>query len=148
MKSSVSESDVLQLPARMLKAIEQQARNSHPVECCGIITRDERTGAPARLVPMVNVRWANDFFEFEPLAQLKVWREMDALREELWVIYHSHTASRPYPSADDIAYAQSFAGVLHLIVSTDPRFALAMACYRIQRTSVQSVSIHSIADIP
>lgn len=122
---------MLTLPEAMRDAITRQACDEHPLECCGIIAAQLGSTCPSRLVPMRNSAKAEDFFAFEPLEQLRAWREMDAQQEFPLVLYHSHTASRPYPSATDIEYAAAFPEVYHLIVSTDPRFSPAMRCYRI-----------------
>ncbi|WP_338807055.1 M67 family metallopeptidase [Pseudomonas chlororaphis] len=132
---------MLTLPQSMLESIEVQAREAHPMECCGIIAGPEGTREPTRLIPMYNAAQSRDFFEFAPLEQLRVWREMEMRREEPLVIYHSHTCSRPYPSRTDIEYAAAHPEALHLIVCTDPRFTPAIRCYRIQQDEVYEVPL-------
>lgn len=123
---------MLTLPVALRDAIVHQARTEHPLECCGLIAAIPGQPQSVRLVPMHNAAQAEDFFSFEPLQQLRTWRDMNARGEEPLVIYHSHTASRPYPSATDVEYAAAFPEAFHLIVSTDPRFDLSMRCYRIE----------------
>ncbi|MCP1616619.1 proteasome lid subunit RPN8/RPN11 [Pseudomonas sp. SLBN-26] len=123
---------MLTLPAALRDAIAHQARTEHPLECCGLIAAVPSEPGSLRLVPMHNAAQAEDFFSFEPLQQLRVWREMNGRGEVPLVLYHSHTASRPYPSDTDVEYAAAFPEVFHLIVSTDPRFDLSMRCFRIE----------------
>jgi len=132
---------MLALPQNMVQAICQQARDHHPIECCGLITGDEKNGMPVRLIPMHNAAQSEVFFEFDPLQQLQTWREMEARGEQILVIYHSHTASRPYPSTEDVQYAQSFPEAFHLIVSTDPRFDLDVCCYRIHGKNIRQIAL-------
>jgi len=44
-------------------------------------------------------------FEFDPTQQLAAYDQMDALREDPVVLYHSHPAGPPVPSPTDVAAA-------------------------------------------
>lgn len=91
------------------------ARRDHPDEACGIITA--RNGRPSRFLAMENAARSPTFYEFDSADLLALYREMDALDEEPFVIYHSHTATEAYPSRTDIAYA-SEPGAHYVLVST------------------------------
>ena len=54
---------------------------------------------------MRNALQSSQAFAFDPREQLAVWREMEARNEAPLVLYHSHTASRAYPSREDLAFA-------------------------------------------
>lgn len=108
---------MLLLSHDIVSAIFDQARQAHPIECCGIIAAAVGSERATRLIPMVNRARSEVYFEFDPRQQLQVWREMDARDEEPRVFYHSHTASRAFPSATDIAFATD-ANAHYLIVST------------------------------
>lgn len=81
------------------------ARADHPDEACGIVAGPLDGNQPLRHVPMTNAERSPTFYRFDPTEQLRVWREMDDRDEHPVVIYHSHTATEPYPSRTDIALA-------------------------------------------
>ena len=83
-----------------------------------------------RFVPMANAERSPTFYRFDPMEQLKVWREMDDRGEEPVVIYHSHTATAAYPSRTDIALA-SEPGAHYVLVSTRDPDEVELASYRI-----------------
>ena len=111
---------MLSIPRIVLDAVVAHARADHPDEACGIIAGPLDTDDPVRHVPMTNAERSPTFYRFEPSEQLTVWREMDDRDERPVVIYHSHTATEPYPSRTDIGLA-SDPDAHYLLVSTrDP----------------------------
>ncbi|WCM86556.1 M67 family metallopeptidase [Acidovorax sp. NCPPB 3576] len=111
---------MLLLSHELADAMVRHALAHHPVEACGLIAGPPG-GAPVRLVPLRNASNATDAFRFDSREQLSVWRELDERGEMPHVLYHSHTASRAYPSRDDVAFAADPA-THYLIVSTvDPQ---------------------------
>ena len=89
----------------VLDAMVAHARADHPDEACGIVAGPLDGNQPLRHVPMTNAERSPTFYRFDPTEQLRVWREMDDRDEHPVVIYHSHTATEPYPSRTDIALA-------------------------------------------
>jgi proteasome lid subunit RPN8/RPN11 len=111
---------MLVISRALLDQVIGHARADHPDEACGVIAGPAGSGRPARFIPMTNAERSPTFYRFDSLEQLRVWREMDNRDEEPVVIYHSHTATAPYPSRTDISYA-SEPGAHYLLVSTsDP----------------------------
>jgi [CysO sulfur-carrier protein]-S-L-cysteine hydrolase len=111
---------VLTIGREIIDAIVAHARRDHPEEACGIVAGPEGSESPIRHLPMDNADRSMTFFRFDPAEQLRVWREMDARDEEPIVIYHSHTATEPYPSRTDIEIA-GYPDSHYLLVSTrDP----------------------------
>jgi proteasome lid subunit RPN8/RPN11 len=108
---------VLVLDRRLHDAIVEHARRDHPDEACGVIAGPAGKDEAIRLVRMTNAERSPTFFRFDPQEQLKVWMEMDDNDEEPVVIYHSHTATKAYPSRTDIAYAAE-PNAHYVIVST------------------------------
>ncbi len=96
---------MLIIVSQLIEAMLAQTRQDHPVETCGVIAGPRGSDLPLRLIPMRNAARSTDFFQFDPQEQLRVWKEMEERGEEPVVIYHSHTASRAYPSADDALFA-------------------------------------------
>ncbi len=100
--------------------IVAHARADHPDEACGVIAGTAGTDRPERFIPMTNAERSPTFYRFDSLEQFQVWKEMEEQGEEPVVIYHSHTATEPYPSRTDISYA-SEPGAHYVLVSTrDP----------------------------
>ncbi len=111
---------MLTIGREVLDAIVAHARRDHPEEACGIVAGPAGTDSPVRHIPMDNADRSMTFFRFDPGEQLRVWREMDDRDEEPIVIYHSHTATEPYPSRTDVDIA-GYPEAHYLLVSTrDP----------------------------
>lgn len=111
---------MLQIPRDVLEAVLAHARADHPDEACGIIAGRIDGDEPVRHVAMTNAERSPTFYRFDPSEQLAVWREMDDRDERPVVIYHSHTATEPYPSRTDVSLA-SDPDAHYLLVSTrDP----------------------------
>jgi proteasome lid subunit RPN8/RPN11 len=66
---------------------------------------------------MVNAARSPNFYEFDSMDLLKLYRELDANDEDPIVIYHSHTHTEAFPSRTDITYA-SEPGAHYVLVST------------------------------
>jgi proteasome lid subunit RPN8/RPN11 len=114
---------VLTIDSAIVQAIVAHARRDHPDEACGVVAGPVGTDVPTRHIPMDNFARSMTFYQFAPMDQLKVWREMEDNDEEPVVIYHSHTATEPYPSRTDISYAGE-PGAHYVLVSTrDPQVA-------------------------
>src|SRR5262249_46814128 len=85
---------------------------------------------PVRFLPMTNAARSPTFYQFDPMEQLRVWREMDDRGEEPIVIYHSHTATEAYPSRTDVSLA-SEPGAHYVLASTRDATAIEFRSYRI-----------------
>lgn len=126
---------MLSIRAGLLEAMLEQARRGHPLETCGIVVAPAGVRTAERLVPMDNAARSPTFFTFDPRQQLAVWRALDERDEECRVIYHSHTASVAYPSAEDVRYAGD-ASLHYVIVSTLPDIDEWVRSYRIINNKV------------
>jgi len=104
----------------MVDAIVAHARADHPDEACGIIAGPTGTDVPTRLVPMTNAERSPTFYRFDSGEQLRLYRQMDALDEEVIVVYHSHTGTEAYPSRTDISYAGEPQAHYVLVSTRDP----------------------------
>ena len=108
---------VLTIDRAFVDGIMAHARRDHPEEACGVVAGPIGSDRPERLIPMDNAERSMTFYRFDSMEQLRVWREMDDRDEEPVVIYHSHTATEPYPSRTDIAFAGE-PGAHYVLVST------------------------------
>ncbi len=121
---------MLTISQELLDRVIGHARADHPDEACGVIAGPAGTGRPERFVAMTNAERSPTFYRFDPMEQLRVWREMDDRDEEPTVIYHSHTATQAYPSRTDISYA-SEPGAHYLLVSTRDQDVAETRSFRI-----------------
>ena len=108
---------MLRISQELVDLIVDHARKDHPDEACGVIAGPEKTDTPTRFIPMLNAARSPNFYEFDSMDLLKLYREFDANAEEPVVIYHSHTHTEAYPSRTDIAYA-SEPNAHYVLVST------------------------------
>ncbi len=114
---------MLTIDRALYDKIVAHARSDHPDEACGVIAGPAGSDRPERFIPMTNAERSPTFYRFDSMEQFQVWKEMDERDEEPVVIYHSHTATEPYPSRTDISYA-SEPGAHYVLVSTrDPEQA-------------------------
>ncbi len=121
---------MLTLRRDLLDAVVDHARRDHPDEACGVLSGPVDGDLATRHVPMTNAERSPTFYRFEATEQLAVWREMDDLDERPVVIYHSHTATEPYPSRTDVALAVD-PDVHYLLVSTRDADLDEVRSYRI-----------------
>lgn len=108
---------MLRIARELHDQIVAHARRDHPDEACGVVAGPVGTDRPERFIPMLNAARSPTFYEFDSADLLALYKEMDANDEEPIVIYHSHTATEPYPSRTDIAYA-SEPNAHYVLVST------------------------------
>jgi proteasome lid subunit RPN8/RPN11 len=94
----------LVLPAALRDEIVAHARAEWPRECCGLVAGP--AGRAAQVYRLRNVAPGHKLYEIDPqqLYDLE-FKELPARGWEIGVIYHSHPASRAYPSATDVSLA-------------------------------------------
>lgn len=120
---------MLSLSQSHLDAMIEQAKSAHPIESCGLIAGPCGSDKALEMIPMINSAESEVYFRFDSKQQFRVWREMDDKDQEPVVIYHSHSASRAYPSRDDLAFSVS-PRTHHVIVSTAPEHQFEVRSYR------------------
>jgi proteasome lid subunit RPN8/RPN11 len=96
---------VLKISQELVDAMVAHARRDHPDEACGVIAGPAGSDAPTRFIPMLNAARSANFYEFDSMDLLKLYREMDSNDEDPIVIYHSHTHTEAFPSRTDVSYA-------------------------------------------
>ena len=111
---------MLVIRADLVDAMVAHARADHPDEACGMLAGPEGSDRPERIVQMMNAERSPTFYRFDSMEQLRVHRAMEAADEVPVVIYHSHTATEPYPSRTDISLASEPDAHYVLIGTRDP----------------------------
>lgn len=111
---------MLEIDRATYDAIVAHARRDHPDEACGLVAGPAGSERAERFVPMDNAERSPTFYRFDPVEQLRVWREMDVRDEEPVVLYHSHTATAAYPSRTDITLAAEPTAHYVLVSTREP----------------------------
>ena len=107
------------IPAELLQAVIDGAREGLPNEACGLLVGPAYAGdggSPTRYVALRNAAESPYRYMIDPQEQLKVWIDLEDADEVPWAIVHSHVASLAVPSATDIGLA-FFPDSLYVICS-------------------------------
>ncbi|MFT3899659.1 MAG: M67 family metallopeptidase [Gordonia sp. (in: high G+C Gram-positive bacteria)] len=136
---------MLRIDRSLVEAMVAHARADHPDEACGVLPGPDGSDEPARIVTMMNAERSPTFYRFDSGEQLAVWREMDERDEVPVVIYHSHTATEPYPSRTDSSLAAEPDAHYVLIGTADPDTALVCS-YRISDGEITAEPITVVGE--
>ena len=104
----------MKLTPQMVEQIIAQARAEAPNEACGYVAG---CGEQAELlIPMRNVDASAEHYSFDPKEQFAAVRQARAAGLDLIAVYHSHPATPPRMSQEDIRLAND-SSVVYLIYS-------------------------------
>lgn len=136
---------MIELPRALADALVAHARQGTPNEVCGIVGL--REGRVVRLEPARNAAaQPRTRFEIDSRDLVKVI-ELDKAGLEVG-FYHSHPASRAYPSGTDVAFARFWPGTLQLMVSLrhDPQPGPELHAYRIEGDTIHTEDLRLVPD--
>ena len=143
---------MLRIRRDLVDAMVAHARRDHPDEACGILAGPEGSDRPERAIAMLNAARSPTYYEFDPAEWNAVYREMTGNDEEPVVIYHSHTATEPYPSRTDIARAGEYATMLpsphYVLIGTRDPDVHELRSYRITDGEVTEEPVEIVAAVP
>lgn len=105
---------MLKIKKAHLKDIVSNCKKDFPNESCGILAGKDNT--VQKVYPMTNTQKSPKTYLMEPKEQLMVMKQMRRDNLDMLAIYHSHTASEPYPSKTDVEMA-FYQDVSYVIVS-------------------------------
>ncbi len=97
-----------------LDKIIEHSKRALPNEACGILAgppscigqdKEDSVRRVNRVYEMTNADKSPETFFMDAKEQLKVVKEIRSLGIEMVAIYHSHVASRAYPSSHDVELA-------------------------------------------
>lgn len=92
--------------------MRDQMQAALPEEACGLLSgRGARVEA---VYPLENAAHSPTRFIIDPSEQVEAMLAMEANRQELLAVYHSHPQGPPHPSGTDIREA-GYLGIVHLI---------------------------------
>src|SRR4051794_27981546 len=143
---------MLRIRRDLVDAMVAHARRDHPDEACGILAGPEGSDRPERAIAMLNAARSPTYYEFDASEWNAVYREMAGNDEEPVVIYHSHTATEPYPSRTDIARAGEYATMLpsphYVLVGTRDPDVHELRSYRITDGEVTEEPVEIVEAAP
>ena len=110
------------IPAAVRRLLEAHAEAEAPNEACGFIGGkiDGRQRAATRLYPMTNAAASPVFYRPDDREMLAALKDMDERDLDVASIFHSHVATRAYPSPTDIREAH-YPDTVFVIVSFEDR---------------------------
>ena len=100
---AADESPTVRIPRPLVDEMIAHAREDLPNEACGIV--DAKDGAAVAVHRVTNVAASPYRFEMHGMEQMRLEQARDEAGETLFAIYHSHVASRAYPSPTDVRMA-------------------------------------------
>ncbi len=134
------------VPGRLLNEICTHALESHPEECCGLLTgkREGRFDAVHRCRnemtrlhrqdPVAHPRGGERAFHMNEYDYMRVQEEADAAGRRVIGVYHSHLEAGAYFSEDDQKSALQelypFPKVDHIVISVVDRAVKEVAAFR------------------
>ena len=129
---------MLILKRKFLDKIIAQARKEFPNEACGILAGKD--GKVKRVYEMRNTDASPSTFLMEPKEQLKAMKEIRNSGIEMIGIYHSHVASRAYPSAHDVELAL-YPEVSCAIISLEDNKNPVVKSFKIQEGEIKEEEV-------
>lgn len=107
------------IPAAIVQAIVDHAREGYPYEACGLIVGDRAAadgGRALRFEPTANAARSPYRYEIDPDDLYRLTVATDDADEVFWGIVHSHTHTPAVPSPTDIGLA-FYPDALYVLVS-------------------------------
>jgi [CysO sulfur-carrier protein]-S-L-cysteine hydrolase len=127
---------VINITEEVRAAIEQQALESSPNECCGLLAGSVNLILAAHpLRNQADHPESNYFASPEELFQ--AMRRMRGAGQEMLGIYHSHPRTAAYPSPTDVEMA-FYPDAIYFIISLEPR--LQLRAFKINNANIEEVN--------
>lgn len=94
---------MIRIPEPIVKNIIQHAGDESPIEACGYLAG---TGNEVKdIYPMTNVDQSPEHYSFKPEEQFAAMKKAHARELDLMAVYHTHPATTPRMSAEDVKLA-------------------------------------------
>lgn len=129
--------DKLALRKVQADQIIKHCLNESPDEACGILTGIN--GEVEKVFEMKNVEKSPIRYNMDPQEQFSVLKEARKDGQEIVGIYHSHTASRAFPSKTDIELA-FYPEAAYVIVSLENKEPYIKA-FKIQDKEISEIEL-------
>jgi [CysO sulfur-carrier protein]-S-L-cysteine hydrolase len=114
----MSEGGTLKIPADLYEGMVDHCHRGVPNEACGFL--GGRDGVVERLYRLTNAAASPVFYRPDDREMLAAIDDMDQHGLDLLGIFHSHVATRPYPSPTDVSQAR-YPDAVYVIVGLADR---------------------------
>jgi proteasome lid subunit RPN8/RPN11 len=105
----------VKITLKVLAGITRHARNTAPVECCGLLAgKDDLID---EYITTLNIRDSEVAYQVDPVEHIGAMKSLRVRGRSVLGAYHSHPRTAAEPSAADVAEASYGDGFLYLIVS-------------------------------
>jgi [CysO sulfur-carrier protein]-S-L-cysteine hydrolase len=131
----------VRISRQIVDEIVAHAREEAPNECCGLIGGSD--GAATSLYRSINAEASPLRYSLDASDQFRIMQEMEEKGEELLSIYHSHTASPPYPSQTDVNLA-AYPDAVYLIVSLQDHDSPELRGYTIREGQIEEAEVEVV----
>lgn len=114
----MSEGGTLKIPADLYEGMVEHCHRGVPNEACGFL--GGRDGVVERLYRLTNAAASPVFYRPDDREMIAAIDDIDQQGLELLGIFHSHVATRPYPSPTDVSQAR-YPDAVYVIVGLGDR---------------------------
>ncbi|MBM3254205.1 MAG: M67 family metallopeptidase [Candidatus Omnitrophica bacterium] len=129
---------MIELTKDIVEQMIGHSKSECPNEACGIL--GGKGSKVLTIFKMTNTDKSPSSFFMDPKEQLKVMKELRKEDMEMFGIYHSHVASKAYPSQRDIALA-FYPDISYLIVSLSDMDNPIICSYKIRDNKIEEEKI-------
>lgn len=136
---------MITLTKELVKKITKHSLKEFPNEACGLLAG--RDGIVEKVYEMINTDKSPASYFMDAAQQLKVMKEIRSLDLEMIGIYHSHVASRAFPSAHDVKLA-FYPEASCVIVSLQDRKNPEIKSFKIIEGKIISEEVKIVSDKP
>lgn len=130
---------MIYLTDNIVKDMIAHSKAEYPNEACGIL--GGRDSHVLSIFRMSNADKSPSSFFMEPGEQLKIMKELRKNNMDMLGIYHSHVASRAYPSQRDVELA-FYQDASYLIVSLEKMDSPDIRSFKIKSGKIEEEPIH------
>jgi proteasome lid subunit RPN8/RPN11 len=120
---------MLQLTDRTYAEMVAHAYDGLPLEACGLLGGDPRTGKVTVFYPCGNTAESARIYTVDPKDHLRADRDAEGRGLQLIGVMHSHTHTEAYPSPTDVAQAPDPSW--HYVIVSLKRESPVLRSYRI-----------------
>ncbi len=131
---------MLILKKELFDQIVSQSRKEFPNEACGILAGKD--GKVEKVYAMNNTDASPSTFFMEAKEQLKVMKEIRNSGIQMIGIYHSHVASKAYPSSHDVELA-FYPEVSYAIISLEDKKNPVIKSFKIQEGNIKEEEVRT-----
>jgi len=129
---------VLYLTQEQAEEMICHARREYPNEACGLL--GGKDGQVEKVYQMTNIEHSPVTYRLDAEEQYRAMMDMEERGWDIVAIYHSHVASRAYPSATDVKMAY-YPDSLYLIISLADWERPMLRAFRIVEGEIEEVKL-------